>query len=162
MIKAGGDISTEMVHDLISDVIKEALIPDDWQESIIINCYKGKGDASDRGNYRGLKLIDHVMKILERVVEKLIRSKININAMQFVFMPRRSTTDAIFILRQLQEKALIADITLYFAFVDLKKAFDRVPRKVVWWALRKMGVSETLVKTVQAMYHNARANVTRS
>ncbi len=159
MVKAGGDISTEMVHDLISDVIKKSEIPDDWQESIIINCYKGKGDATDRGNYRGLKLTDHVMKILERVVEKLIRSKISINAMQFGFMPGRSTTDAIFILRQLQEKALIADITLYFAFVDLEKAFDRVPRKVVWWALRKMGVSETLVKTVQAMYHNARARV---
>ena len=159
MIKAGGDISTEMVHDLISDIVKEAEIPDDWQESIILNCYKGKGDATDRGNYRGLKLTEHVMKILERVVEKLIRSKININAMQFGFMPGRSTTDAIFILRQLQEKALNADTTLYFAFVDLEKAFDRVPRKVVWWALRKMGVSETLVKTVQAMYHNARARV---
>ena len=148
-----------MVHDLISDIVKEAEIPDDWQESIILNCYKGKGDATDRGNYRGLKLTEHVMKILERVVEKLIRSKININAMQFGFMPGRSTTDAIFILRQLQEKALNADTTLYFAFVDLEKAFDRVPRKVVWWALRKMGVSETLVKTVQAMYHNARARV---
>ena len=48
---------------------------------------------------------------------------------------------------------------MYFAFVDLEKAFDRVPRKVVWWALHKMGVLETLVKTVQAMYHNARAKV---
>ena len=28
----------------------------DWQDSIIINCYKGKGDATDRGNYRGRKL----------------------------------------------------------------------------------------------------------
>ena len=159
MIKAGGDLSTEMVHDLISDVIKEAEIPVDWQESIIINLFKGKGDATVPGNYRGLKLTDHVLKILERVVEKLIRKNLEIDAMQFGFMPGRSTTDAIFILRQLQEKAFIADTTLYFAFVDLEKAFDRVPRKVVWWAMRKMGVSETLVKTVQAMYHNARAKV---
>ena len=30
----------------------------------------------------------------------------------------------------------------YFAFVDLEKAFDRVPGNVVWWALRKLGVEE--------------------
>jgi hypothetical protein len=36
--------------------------------------------------------------------------------------------------------------------VDLEKAFDRVPREVVWWALRKLGVEEWLVKVIQAMY----------
>ena len=51
MIKAGGDISTEMVYDLISDIIKEAETPVDWKESIIINLFKGKGDATVRGNY---------------------------------------------------------------------------------------------------------------
>ena len=38
------------------------------------------------------------------------------------------------------------------AFVDLKKTFDRVPLKVLWWALRVVGVPEWLVKLVQAMY----------
>ena len=159
MVKAGGELSSDLVHDLISDVVNEAVIPNDWTESIIINCYKGKGDATDRGNYRGLKLLDHVMKILERVVERLIRDRIEIDSMQFGFMPGRSTTDAIFILRQLQEKYLAKDKTLYLAFVDLEKAFDRVPRKVVWWAMRKMKVPEVLVRTVQAMYHNASARV---
>ena len=28
------------------------------------------------------------------------------------------------------------------AFVDLEKSFDRVPRKIIWWALRKLGVEE--------------------
>ena len=159
MVKAGGELSTDLVHDLISDIVNEAVIPDDWTESTIINCFKGKGDARDCGNYRGLKLLEHVMKILERVVERLIRDRIEIDSMQFGFMPGRSTTDAIFILRQLQEKYLAKDKTLYLAFVDLEKAFDRVPRKVVWWAMRKMKVPEVLVRTVQAMYHNASARV---
>ena len=74
--------------------------------------------------------------------------------MQFGFMPGRGTTDAIFILRQLQEKHLAKNKKLYFAFVDLDKAFDRVPRKVIWWAMRKLGVEEWIVRFVQAMYNN--------
>ncbi|MCP4491815.1 MAG: hypothetical protein GY820_31590, partial [Gammaproteobacteria bacterium] len=47
----------------------------------------------------------------------------------------------------------------YFAFVDLEKAFDRVPRDVVWLAMRKLGVEEWLLKVVQSMYQNVRSRV---
>ena len=43
------------------------------------------------------------------------------------------------------------------AFVDLQKAFDRVPRKALWWTLRVAGVPEWLVKVVHAMYVGARS-----
>ena len=45
------------------------------------------------------------------------------------------------------------------AFVDLEKAFDRVPRKVIRWMLRKLGVEEWIVRLVQGMYANARSRV---
>jgi len=48
---------------------------------------------------------------------------------------------------------------LYFAFVDLEKAFDRVPREVTRWAIRKAGVDEWLVKAVMAMYEGAQTVV---
>jgi len=41
------------------------------------------------------------------------------------------------------------------AFVDLEKAFDRVPREVLWWALRRKGVDEWLVDVIKAMYVGA-------
>ena len=44
-------------------------------------------------------------------------------------------------------------------FVDLEKAFDRVPRKVIWWALRKLDVEEWIVRLVQGTYANARSHV---
>ena len=49
--------------------------------------------------------------------------------MQFGFMPGKGTTDAIFTVRQMQEKYGCKGKKLYFAFVHLEKAFDRVPRE---------------------------------
>ena len=76
----------------------------------------------------------------------------SIDDSQFGFVPGRCTTEAIFVVRQLQETYLAANKRLYMAFVDLEKAFDRVPRKVIWWALRKLGVEEWIVQLVQGMY----------
>ena len=147
------------MRDLVENIISEGCIPNDWQESFIVNLYKGKGDALNRGNYRGLKLIEQVMKVLERVVEGLIRQRVEIDEMQCGFMSGRGTTDAIFIVRQLQEKHLAANKPLYMAFVDLEKAFDRVPRDVIWWAMRKLGIDEWLVRLVQSMYKDVRSRV---
>jgi len=95
---------------------------------------------------------EHAMKVIERVFERRIREKVKIDAMQFGFMPGKETTDAIFTVRQMQEKYGCKGKKLYFVFVDLEKAFDRVPREVTRWALRKAGVDEWLVKAVMAMY----------
>ena len=118
-----------------------------------------KGDALERGNYHSLKLTEQVMKVLERIVDGLIRQLVLINDSQFVFVPGRGTTDAIFVVRQLQEKYLAANKRLYMAFLDLEKAFDRVPRKVIWWVLRKLRVEEWIVRLVQGMYANVRSPV---
>ena len=149
----------DLIRVLVQAIIHQGHIPSDWEDSYIVSLYKGKGDALSRGNYRGLKLIDQVMKVMERVVEQLIRKQVRIDDMQFGFLPGKGTTDAIFIVRQLQEKHLAAGKPLYLAFVDLEKAFDRVPREVIWWAMRKLGVGEWLVRVVQAMYANVRSRV---
>ena len=99
------------------------------------------------------------MKLCEGVLEKSIRGMVDINGMQFGFVPGKGTTDAIFIARQMQEKYRAAKKPLYFAFVDLEKAFDRVPREVLWWALRSVGVEEWAVTVIKGMYANARSRV---
>ena len=159
MLAAAGPEGIELIRQLAERVFSGDPIPKDWEESYILNLYKGKGDALDRGNYRGLKLTDQVMKLLERVLDTSIRSMVDIDEMQFGFVPGRGTTDAIFIARQLQEKYFAAKKPLYFAFVDLEKAFDRVPREVLWWAMRSLGVEEWAVCAVQNMYSNARSRV---
>ena len=55
----------------------------------------------------------------------------DIDGMQFSFVPGSGATDAILVLRQLQKKNIAAHESLYFAFVDLERAFDIVPRNVL-------------------------------
>ena len=58
--------------------------------------------ALECGSYREIKLLDHVMKILEKVIEGRVKKIVKIDDMQFGFMAGKGTTDAIFIVRQLQ------------------------------------------------------------
>ena len=74
-------------------------------------------------------------------------------------MQGRGTTDAIFILRQLQEKHLVAGKLVYLAFIDLEKAFDKVPREVIWWSMRKLKLDEWLVRIVQSIYKEVRSRM---
>ena len=152
MLKAAGDVGIQWMTDLCNAVVLEGKIPEDWRKSWMVSVYKGKGNALECGSYRGIKLLDQVMKVLERVIERRVRDKVQIDSMQFGFRPGRGTTDAIFIVRQMQERFLAKKQEVWMAFVDLEKAFDRVPREVVWWALRKLKVDEWLVRVIQAMY----------
>ena len=72
-----------------------------------------------------------------------------------IFMPGKGSTDTIFIMRQVQEKHQAKKKKLYYVFVDLEKAFDRVPREMVRWALRKLRLDEWLIRTVMALYTEA-------
>ena len=73
MIQTAGDTGTSMIHDLTAAIIRNGYAPSNWEQSFIVCLYKGKGDVLDRGNYRGLKLTGQVMKVLERIVDGLIR-----------------------------------------------------------------------------------------
>ena len=141
VLKAAGEEGVELVRQLTEAVFSCGVIPSDWEESFILNLSEGKDEALGRGSYCGLKLTDQVMTLLELVLEFFIREMVNIDEMQCYFVPGRGTTDAIFIVRQLQEKLIAATKLLYFAFVDLEKVFDPVPRKVLWWAWRSPGMA---------------------
>ena len=73
----------------------------------------------------------HIKSALYEIVHFFLKI-VKIDSMLFGFMAGMSTTDAIFIVRQQQEKCLAKNKELWMAFVDLEKAFDRVPREVVW------------------------------
>ena len=56
---------------------------------------------------------------------------------QFGFMPGRSTMEAIFLIRQVMERYKEKKKDLHMVFIDLKKAYDKIPMNDMWWALNK-------------------------
>ena len=101
MIRAASDMGTSMICDLAAAIIRHGKVLSDSEQSFIVCHYKRKGDALEKGNYHGLKLIEEVMKVLERIVDGLIRQLVSIDNSRFGFIPGRGTTDAIFVVRQL-------------------------------------------------------------
>ena len=74
-------------------------------------------------------------------------------------MPGRGTVDAVFVLRRLTEKFRAKNKKLFFVFVDLEKAFDRVPREVIQFDFRWKGVPEYLVNGVMSLYEGCKTAV---
>ena len=156
MIVASGKIGIGVMVELCQGVLDGRGIPDEWALSIVVPIFKGKGDAM---SCRGVKLLQHAMKIVEKVLERRLRHMVKVDDMQFGFMPGKGTIDAVFILRRLQEEYLDREKKLYMCFVDLEKAFDRVPRKVLEWAMRKRGIPEAMVRAVMSLYDGAKTRV---
>ena len=108
--------------------------------------------------YRGVKMLEHAMKIVEKVLERRLWRIVKVDEMQFGFMPGKGTVNAVFILRGLQEEYFDKE-KLYMCFVDLEKAFGRVPRKILEWAMRKKGIPEVMVRAVMSLYEGAKTRV---
>jgi len=75
MIQATGDIGTQWILDLCNGIAKEGCIPADWKSSVVLLIFKGKGDPMECGSYRKTKLLEHAMKVVERIFEHRIRQQ---------------------------------------------------------------------------------------
>lgn len=154
LLKYGGEELYTRVWELFVRMWEEERVPNEFKVSCISALYKNKGDRSDCGSYRGISLLSTPGKAFARVLlNRLIkRSEKILPETQFGFRPDRGTCEAIFSVRQLQEKSREQGRQLYLCFVDLEKAFDSVPREALWMVLKKLGCTEKFVRLLRLLH----------
>ena len=157
--KTMGTQGVFLLTELFNKILVTGRMPDAWRVNIITPIYKGKGSVQECGNYQGIKLMSHTMKLFERIIDQRLRQECSVSECQYGFRPGCGTMDPIFALRTLQETHQCRNQPLHFAFLDLQRAFDSVPREIIWWALRAKAVPEAYIGVIQDMYANTEAVV---
>ena len=157
--KALGEVGVRILTELFNMVLSTGEMPQEWRKSLLTPIYKNKGDVLECKNYRGIKLLSHTFKLYERIIDSRLREIITPRESHLGFLPGRGTVDAIFIVRQLMEKYRQGQKNLDIVFIDLEKAYDRVPREEIWRCLRLRGIPEYLVQSIMDMYQDSTTTI---
>ena len=139
---------------------RSGVVPLEWQTGVVVPLYK-KGDRRVCSNYRGITLLSLPGKVYSRVLERRIRPIVEprIQEEQCGFRPGRGTLDQLYTLQRVLEGSWEFAQPVHMCFVDLEKAFDRVPRSVLWGVLREYGVRGPLLRAVRSLYDRSRSLV---
>ena len=160
--EAGGMPLLKKLTKLLNKIWKSGQVPQDFKDASIVSLFKNKGKRSLCDNYRGISLLSVAGKILARVILSRLNHHLTdlvYSESQCGFRKGRGTTDMIFCLRQLQEKAREHMTPLYMVFIDLTKAFDTVPRSALWTVLEKLGVPPKMRNVIRSLHEGMEAQV---
>lgn len=153
LLKYGGHELAKELTVLFNDVLKTTTIPEDWHRSYTIPIFK-KGIKTIPENYRGITLLCSAMKLFTSLIKDILESQITNREEQQGFRKQRSTTDAIFVLRQIKEKAIEFNTPAYVCFVDLTKAFDKVRLSDVLRLLAEHSVHPDIIEVIRRLNNN--------
>ena len=160
-LKAAGEAGVELLWRVCRAVWKDGIAPMGWRLSIIIPMWKRKGDRKECSRYKGINLLSQSCKVFARIVEKRVIYVVEpqLSENQFGFRKNKGCSDAIFVLRQLQEKHFEWNKPLYMDFIDQKKAFHRVVRAELWKCIAERGIFGELLRAIQSLYKCSQAAV---
>ena len=133
----------------------------DWRGACIVLLHKGKGDKSECSKSRGISLLSVVGKLFGRVLIKRVRAGTEsaIGEEHCGLRQCRGCMDQVFAVRQMCEKYLANRIDVFWACMDLEKAYDTINQHDMWQMLRVYGVGGNLLKAVKSFYVDSRARV---
>ncbi|KAK3528421.1 hypothetical protein QTP86_034238 [Hemibagrus guttatus] len=135
-------------------------VPLDWVTGVVVPLFK-KGDRRVCSNYRGITLLSLPGKVYSRVLERRVRPLVEprLQEEQCGFRPSRGTLDQLYTLHRVLEGSWEFAQPVHMCFVDLEKAFDRVPRGILWEVLWEYGLRGPLLRAVRSLYNRSRSLV---
>lgn len=155
--KKGGTSLVNKLHELFTKIWKTGQMPQTCKDAILIYLYKNKGKAEDPGNYGGVALLSIPGKVLAGILLRRIVdcTKEHLQDWQYGFRKKRSTVEAQLALLETLRKRKSLKKNTYAAFIDLEKAFDKVPGdRIVNEMLPEMGVTPHLCNLIEQLYQD--------
>jgi len=161
-------LDPELQHQLyliIAKAWKEG-VPQEFKDAYIINLPK-KVDKQEElqqcDNWRGISLLSIAGKVFTKIINQRLRKYVEDENIfpetQNGARAGRSTTDSIHCVKLAYEYRLEKKLPTYMTFYDLKKAYDKVPRKQLWKVLEKLGVPDRMRRVIQELHDGMMAMV---
>ena len=151
----------EMLLHIAKNVTLTSKTPLAWSKMVVIPIHK-KGNRLDSEDYRAILLLSIPGKVYCQILLTRMKEKTEhfVKDTQFGFRSGRGTTDAIFIMRQIMEKARERNIDIHCNFIDFKAAFDTIWREALWKMLISIGIHSKIVNVIKSMYDNSECALT--
>ena len=142
---------------LLALIWSTLMVPTAWLHAYITCLYK-KGSQKDPANYRGISIGANMSRILSKIIVGRIKEAYekHISEAQFGFRKNRSTTDRIFILKNVIQKSKDPLIAIY---VDLSAAYDHIPRDFLFRVLKLRLQAPHIIDVLHLMYIGTTASI---
>ena len=136
-------------------------MPASWEEGLLKILAKS-GDLSDPGNYRGTMLLEVLYKVVANIIKVRLTpiQEALEKESQCGFRPGRGCSDASFSLRMAVKLRREHGMGSWVLLLDLVKAFDRVPRSLLWLVMLKYGVPPKVVSVLKALHKTVNVKFT--
>jgi len=162
VFKDGAEAMVPALTVLFNDVWEHRVWPSDWTLGWICPIFK-KGARSDPDHYRGITLLPHYDKLLKSVMRTrlsaVIESRRLLSPFQAGFRAEYGTMDHVLTLNEIATSYYERDAPLFLAFLDVSKAYDHTARNLLWYRLRKIGVTDKVLAVWRSSYDNVRRAV---
>ena len=156
-LKYGGEELYERLTKIFNEILDTGYIPKQWKISRTRLLYKS-GKKIELDNYRGITILSNIgkvyCKILANRIEQYIENNNVLGKTQYGFRRNRRASDALFILTQIVEQRRKKGKGLLLAFLDIRKAYDRVWRKGLWRIMEQVGIQGKILLSIKSLYQN--------